>query len=171
MLFLYDSGQMFIVEYKLNGLESLQKQIYRNDYTIGIINQNIKKGSQTGGRIFQYTGMNNDYELETIHNFLIGRYGDFGSNYQKNYSNGNEAVYYWGYRNTESSLQGGIKFGKRLSYYELYKQAIVNLQKHYNWKLDFYLVYSVLGHYARSTAKKHYDNVIEQKGAINGFRS
>ena len=165
MLFLFNTGNMFVVEYKLNNPAELLKQVMLNNFTIGIVNQKVKKefydNRETWYRhqIFSYTG--EDWELEKINDRINWGY-EFGSNHNKNIG-GIETVYYWGYKKTNSSLEGGIKTGKRLSFYELYKQAIVNLQEEYNWQLDFYLVYKILGFYGMSTAKKHYKDVIKSK--------
>ncbi len=173
MLFLMKTGKMFVVEYKLSNPKALLRQVQRNDMTIGIINQPIKKEYRENRdfywkRIFTYTGQ--DWEIERIAEFLIYKYTSypkdkfriFGNDYKK-CKLGIEAIYYWGYKETDSSLIGGIKSGKRLSLYQLYIQAIWNLQKAYNWTLDSYLVHSVLVFYAASTAKKHFKTAMDVK--------
>ena len=162
MLFLFNTGNMFVVEYKLNNPKELLRQVMLNNFTIGIVNQKVKEEFYTNKtwychRIFSYTGENR--QLEKIYDYIDGRY-DFGHNHNENIA-GIESVYYWGYKKTNSSLEGGIKTGKRLSFYELYEQAIINLQEEYNYKLDFYLVYKVLGFYGMSTAKKHYKEAMK----------
>jgi len=165
MLFLFNTGNMFVVEYKLNNPAELLKQVMLNNFTIGIVNQKVKKefydNRETWYRhqIFSYTG--EDWELEKINDRINWKY-EFGSNHNKNIG-GIETIYYWGYRNTNSSLNGGIRSGKRLSLYELYRQAIINLQEEYNWQLNFYLIYKVLGFYAANTAKTHYKEAMKLK--------
>ena len=165
MLFLFDTGNMFVVEYNLSNPRELLRQVMINNFTIGIVNQKVKKEfyetrtTWHQHQIFSYTG--EDWEIEKINDKINGRY-EFGHNHNKRIG-GIEAVYYWGYKKTHSSLNGGIKTGKRLSFYELYKQAIVNLQEEYNWQLDFYLIYKVLGFYEASTAKKHYKDAMKER--------
>ena len=163
MLFLFDTGNMFVIEYKLNNPKDLLRQVMVNSFTIGIVNQKVKEDFYKNGcwqhnLIHSYIG--EDWELDRISKRINGKY-KFGSNHKsRTQVFGLEAIYYWGYLNTNSSLDGGIKTGKRLSLYELYRQAIINLQEEYNWKLDSYLVHKVLGYYETSTAKHHYKEVI-----------
>jgi len=165
MLFLFETGNMFVVEYKLNNPKGLLAQIMNSNFAIGIVNQKVKKEFYETGNLWQhhliysYTG--EDWEIEKISERINGKY-EFGSNHNKKIG-GIESVYYWGYKKIHSSLNGGIKTGKRLSFYELYRQAIINLQEEYNWQLDFYLIYKVLGFYEVGTAKCHYKEVIRQQ--------
>ena len=173
MLFLLNSGTMFIVEYKLNNPFALLQQVQFNDMAIGIVNQNVTKEfyekyrNNRSYRIFSYTGK--DSEIEKIFNWLINKNYFSDKKKKKIYGNhyktgkGIEAIYYWGYKKAGSSFVGGLKNCKRLSLYQLYIQAVQNLQGHYNWQLDFYLVHSVLRFYAPTTAKKHFNIAMEQK--------
>lgn len=169
MLFMCDNGTMFIIEYKLSGIDKLKTQINQNNnpaYTIGIINQDIKKYKDKNtvdyGRIFQYTG--EEWEIDKLSNFLLGMwrtsYRQFGKD--RFYDN-HLMVYWWGYRYSDCNIDGGIKSGKRMSFYELYKQAIKNILITYDWKLDFEIVYSILGFYSYYVAKKYFDIVISEK--------
>ena len=155
MLFIMDDGSMFVVEYKLSGWHELYLQTRKSSIpTIGIINANARKNNDMfRSRITPWI-YGSDSEIERLHGMICECFGNQHPNHLT--GSGNEAVYYWGYLKAKSSLDGGIKTGKRLSYFELYKRAICNLQEFYSWKLDFYLVYRVLGVYSVSVAKKHY---------------
>lgn len=165
MLFIKNNGEMFIVEYKLNNPKKLWQQVERQKCAFGIINRDIKKFREQYKytRIFQYTGQ--DWELEEIAKFIMGdklasipTY-PYGTHYRESDS---LSVYWWGYYNTESSLEGGHQNIKRLSFFELYLQAIENLQKYYNWQLDSYLVYRTLGFYSYATTKKYFNIVMNE---------
>lgn len=165
MLFVLDNGRMFIVEYKLNNPKILMGQVKRSDFAFGIINQEMKKKNfgfdYSDGQIIPYTGA--DIDCERIADKVLGsvrpwkmdnkRYYPFGST-RFDYST--LSVYWWGYMHEKSDINGGIKSGKRISFYRLYIRAIKNLQKHYDYKLDFDLTWSMLRFYGRGTALKHY---------------
>jgi len=153
MLFICNNGNMFIVEYKLKDLKGLVKQVDRqNPYCIGILNRKIKN-NENMYRIFSFTG--EDSEIERLAYVIDHR--NFGRDM---FYNNTLSVYWWGYRNSDSSFEGGYANCKRLSFYELYKQAIFNLQEEYKWNLDFYLVYNILGFYSKSVALKYYKQIM-----------
>lgn len=173
MLFIMKTGNMFVVEYKLSGSKSLLSQVKKSDYAIGIVNQSLgksfyeKNNDPYRHRIFSYTGQ--DWEIEKIAEFLIYRfpsYSDrppriFGKNY-KDVQYGLEPVYYWGYRKTESSFIGGIKSGKRISLFQLYIQAVKNIQEYYDYNLDSYLIHKALGFYSLGTSRQHFETAMNQ---------
>ena len=166
MLFLLRNGRMFIVEYKLNNPMELLRQVMNQNNAIGIVNGRLSTkflNEYKHKPIFSYTGQ--DWEIERIAKHIINYEGKInGQDYRKTNSRYSvEPTYYWGYKYSESSLYGGFKTGKRTSFYELYKQAILNLQEHYMWKLDFYLIHSILGFYEISTARKHFNDVMRNK--------
>ena len=155
MLFMLSNGTMFIVEYKLNNSKKLLEQVNKTTFGLGIVNQKQEQKSFYNRKVFGYTGSND--ELEILKQAV--RYKCCS----KPLITELQRVYFWGYRNTKSSLEGGIQHGKRLSFYQLYRQAIFNLQEEYKWVLDFKLVFILLGIYARSQAQKHYKYVIDNK--------
>ena len=170
MMFFREDKTIFVIEYKLNNPKSLLRQIQNYPFAIGIVNQKVDYTKKIFEHqkyfLFQYTGL--DSEKEIIANRIKGiwetssKKRPFGSSYL-NYG---LSVYWWGYLNDRSSLDGGFKIGKRLSFYELYKKAIFNLQEAYNWNLDFYLVYSVLRRYSIVTAKKYFTEVMREHNGI-----
>jgi len=174
MLFILNNGRMFAIEYKLYGERALEKQVEENHpHTFGILNCKLKKTSDDYRKIFSYTGLKD--ELKSIKDFIDGKWyyeGDDGKVLASGvYPFGRDrfdknkifTVYWWGYKNTPSSLIGGFRSGKRLSFCDLYKQAIVNLQEEYQWKLDLYLVYNVLGFYSKNTCRIFYTEVMNKQ--------
>lgn len=168
MLFLLNNGKMFIVEYKLRNPMDLLRQVnnhYRGTMAIGIVNQNLSKDFKNKYEykpIFSYTGQ--DWEIEKISKYIFDDKGKvcIGTDYRKTqYRYDTAPIYYWGYKKMDSSFIGGLKTCKRLSFYQLYIMAVQNLQSHYNWELDFYLVHNILGFYEISTAKKHFDTAMK----------
>ena len=158
MLFIKDNGTMFLVEYKLTDLKGLVGQIHSvNEPIIGIINRRRIPDNSAYGCIFPFTGLDN--EIDRLNAFLNHRH-PFGKHYTRS---GLFTTYWWGYKNYDSSLEGGFKNGTRLSFHELYKKAIENLQEEYRWSLDEYLVYSVLGNYEFETMKKYFRQVMKEK--------
>lgn len=159
MLFILDNGTMFTVEYKLNSLKSLINQITHNHYSIGILNSKVDKTQYfiESYRVFGYTG--EDKQLEAISSFIKNENRIYGCTH---YKSSLYSVYWWGYKNENSSLEGGLKNTKRISFFELYKKAIQNLQAEYSYRLDFYLVYKVLGFYEVATAKAHYKDAMKE---------
>jgi hypothetical protein len=142
-------------------------------FTIGIINSGISdkyKKIAKKDRIFTYTGK--DSEAEAINDFINGRYYSSYSGKKEHrkylefgddqHASKRVMVYWWGYMKAASSLEGGLRNCKRLSYFQLYKQAIVNLQEQYNWRLDEYLVFNVLGFYSLAQSKIYFKDVMEE---------
>lgn len=158
MLFIKDNGSMFLVEYKLTDLKGLARQVQAvGDPIIGIINRD-RIPDHYYGNIFPFTGQ--DREIEKLDSLLNHRNFPFGKHYTRSKL---FTVYWWGYKNYVSSLKGGFKNGNRLPFHELYKKAITNLQAEYSWKLDEYLVYSVLGNYEFNTMKKYFKQVMKKR--------
>lgn len=156
MLFIKENGSIFGVEYKLADINGLIRQVQGYSHVIGIINRPLKTEKPLYD-IFQFTGK--DWEIEKIAEYLIGRH-PFGI---KHYETDLLSVYWWGYLNEVSSLEGGLKNCQRKSFFQVYKQAIKNLQDHYQWKLDLYAVYRILGFYQLSTTRKYFKEVMQEK--------
>ncbi len=160
--------EMIVIEYKLSGWRKLAHQIEFGNpeiHSIGILNgsvpdPNLKENFKYRlWNIFSYTGQDNELErimrrIENIRWTTI--YGSALAN-----------IYYWGFLNTPSSLAGGIQTGKRISLFELYKDAILNLQKQYSWGLDFYLIYRILGYYSINQAKRYFKEVLTNRNQFN----
>lgn len=158
MLFIKDNGGVFGVEYKLGNAKKLNRQVSRNDHVIGILNQPFDHENFRYSRLFQFTGQ--DWEIEKIAQFINGR-----RKFDRHHSSSDLlSVYWWGFQNTESSLEGGLANCKRISFFEVYKNAIKNLQEKYDWKLDEYVIYRILGTYAISSVKKYFKQVLEEAG-------
>jgi len=147
---------VFAIEFKLNGPKSLNQQVeynWRRFACIGIINA-VPKDKEKHYWLYPYTG--DDSQLERICSKLRNL----------SWCSINESdiagIYYWGYLKEQSCFDAGHSHCKRISLFQLYRKAVINIQEFYNWKLDFYLVYKALGYYAVSTAKMHYNAAISE---------
>lgn len=145
---------MLAVEYKLKNIKSLKYQCNGNAIkTIGIINKAIPLPEKVdNGVIYGFTGT--DRELELIGGCLRYRWS-----WTKLRGNCRAYVYWFGYMNSLSSINGGFQYGKRTTFFQLYKIAIKNLQIKYKWTLDFDIVYEILGSYSPLVAKKYFNQV------------
>ena len=149
--------EMFAIEYKLNDLKGLKHQLIMNQKvrTIGIINKEIPSEPVSidnfNINLFGYTGK--DCEIDKLfHKLSISE-----TFWTSIYYSGWARFYYYAFKNNKSNLDGGLKNCKRKTFHHYYIQAIKNLQKDYDNKLDFMIVNAVFNvGYSISTAKKYY---------------
>ncbi len=149
------------IEFKLNGLDSLKRQV-RRIKGVGIINTDTKEAGKNVKcgcdfiSLYGYTGL--DRQIETIAEDLLHyKYAHY-----KWFSiyTGAGMTYWWAFKNNESDLNGGITGGNRMSFAVMYVRAIKNLHKQYG-ELDFMLTHSVLrSGYSISTSRKYYRQAI-----------
>ncbi len=150
----YHKKEGILIEYKLKDWKGLHNQV-RSNKNLGIRSIGIINGVRNQEAcIHNYTGL--DYEIEKICDDICG----VKSYWTDIYHNDKMNLYYWGYMNSESDLNGGLANCKRISQYQLYEMAVKNLLLRYGSDLDFYLVYRALGCYSYPTARKHYRNAV-----------
>ena len=158
--------EMFGIEYKLNDIKKLEKQLIMNCRIklIGIINKKIPiEEFNMFQRIFGYTG--EDYQIEILHSRIINPMCNISSSdiWTSIYDSGWARFYYFAFKNDESSLNGGLKQSNRKSLFYYYIQAVKNLQKDYDNKLDFLIVNSILDiGYSVNVAKKYYNRAMRE---------
>ncbi len=134
------------IEYKLNNLEKLKRQIEYHGNALGIINTDTKDGNC---RIFGYTGK--DAQLDQLDRYGVGHKHWWSSIY-----GGYGMIYYWAYKNRESRFDGGRTGGSREGFATVYMEAIENLHKQYP-HLDFMITHAALSSgYSISTSRKYF---------------
>lgn len=139
------------IEFKLNGLGSLKRQMQRIR-GIGIINTDTNDSSCN---LFGYTGK--DSQVGKIAHDLFNY--KYAHHRWKSIYTGDGLVYWWAYKNNESCLNGGMTGGSRESMATVYERAIRNLHAEYG-KLDFMLTHSALrSQYSVSGSKRIYRQV------------
>jgi hypothetical protein len=159
---------MLMLEYKLSNWKNLAKQVKQSRESIsynfvkfGIINSKLPKLSWEEEKkmnfpfynILPYTGTERELEniLEKVRK----------TQWTNIHENDLGSIYWFGYQDDESSFDGGIQNGKRITLYQLYKKAVKNVLKAYPC-LDFYGVYRILGFYSVSQAKKWYREALKE---------
>jgi len=145
--------ELFGIEFKLNDLKGLKRQVHMTLYTlntIGIIN---RKQKDKDPRIFSiYDSKEDDIEINRLRKHLLKP-----KSYKSIFTTRFGMVYWWGYLNVESSFAGGLAKAKRPTFHHLYITAIMNLQKYYKNKLDQREVFAILGCYSPVSFNKYYE--------------
>lgn len=164
-ILLVANKEVLIIEFKLDNYWGLQTQIGATFYNgsrelkkIGIINKKLNE-KENNPRILQYTGL--DTEIDKIIQFIHRL--EWTSILHNTFA----SIYYWAYLKSKNNFNGGIQSGERISFYEVYMLAIKHLLEAYPG-IDFYVVYSVLGFYSESVARKYYNAVIKKNFNIYG---
>jgi len=150
--------QVLAIEYKLSDINSLINQCWRGSINkMGIINRQLKPNKHLEKvKIFSFIGFDN--EIEIINEHLLSHWS-----WTKVFGNPLANVYWYGYIDKISSLDGGFKNGDRISFFQLYKTAIKNLQIMSDWKLNFDIIYEILGSYSISIALKYFKEVTKER--------
>ena len=138
------------IEYKLSDLRGLKYQVQRRNGGMGIINS---KTTDSQYNIFGYTGEH--AQIEKIAQFLCYNKRFWWRSIYTGYG----MMYYWAYKERESSFDGGIAGGGREGFASVYKQALRNLLANYPL-LDFHVAHAVFRAYSVATGKKYYRDVV-----------
>jgi len=158
--------KMIAIEYKLKDLDGLLEQVSTNRCvrTIGIINRNIPVEHARNDRVFGVTG--HDYQWELMHEEIIKGTGSNIPMYMiwtTIYESSWARIYWYAYLHNESNFSGGLKNSGSPTFYHVYIRAIQNLQKEYNYKLDFLICNAMFDiGYSEGVAKKYYKRAMKE---------
>lgn len=158
--------KFMMIEYKLNNTNALANQLANRagSRVMGIINS-IPRSKFPD--IFPYDG--SDRMLGIILN-ATRQWINFPTSYWNSIYSGFGMIYWWGYVNQPSSLEGGTGINdERPTFHHLFKRAVTNLQNSYGWKLKETEVLAILkgAGYGESTMVKHYRTAMKMKANSN----
>lgn len=154
-----DNYRVLPIEYKLTGFKGLLSQINRSAFMkpIGIINSNIKVENRKwvgAEQIFCYTGK--DAELDFIYKRLSTMNNT--SRFWHSAFDPWAIVLWFAYMGKPNNLNGGVFTGERKTFHKIFIDAVINLQKQYNNKLDWFAVNAILRcGYSDKVSKKYYN--------------
>lgn len=174
-----DSRQMLNIEFKMGYIREHLAQILRDERVTGIrsLGINSQKWQVEKYGTLPIFNLENEISVELLNTFIFSYFGEIkGTHFQHTPIS---RLYWWGYVGEWAEnnffpcqLEGtGKRNTERLSLYQLFEAACMNIFRHNRGVLDFDLLYPVLGVYAESTARKHYRDAVRKfKEKIDGHK-